>query len=219
MGNCSRGKSCQFSHNIKQGLETTLCKYFLVGNCKKGNTCLLSHDRSLFPCKYYFISGQCQKMGQCDFSHEKFKNKKIMESFIADNMEAVYQHYRNGIGTQFNIFVVENGYLDEKLRRNKELTKDVEKMKNIMLSQDNTQNMQKQALNIEKARKQNNASFNILNALIGDFKEEKKDEGEQEEVKKEEKEIKLKTESISEEENSNSDSNSDSEISNNPDPF
>ena len=166
MGKCSRGVSCKFSHLVKKGLKTTLCKYYLVGNCKKGYSCLLSHDTFQFPCKYYFISGTCQKMGFCEFSHERFKNETIKKDFIEKNLEAIYQHYRKGVATPLNLFVVREGHLEEKLIRNSKLNKDVDKMKTILDKQDGLEDNHKQM--VEQARKKNETSFNILNALIED---------------------------------------------------
>ena len=171
MGNCARGSACQFSHAIAQGLETLLCKYHLVGNCKKGDKCLLSHDFSKFPCKYFFISGNCQKMGHCQFSHERFKDRQILETFISENLEGVYQHFRNGVETAFNLFVVENGYLDEKLQRNRQLSGDIRKMEEVMQQASGKSGVLPDADMIESARKKNQGSFNILNALIGDCQE------------------------------------------------
>ena len=166
MGNCSRGNACTFSHHIQRGLKTTLCKYYLVNNCKKGSSCLLSHDTSLFPCKYYFISGTCQKMGLCEFSHERFKNKTIRDTFIESNLEAIYQHYRKGVATPLNLHVVEEGHLEEKLRRNSKLNQDVDKIKSILNEPGKLHEDHEQM--VEQARHNNETSLNILNALIED---------------------------------------------------
>ena len=164
MGNCTKGRACQFSHDGQRGLNTTLCKYYLVGNCNKGPSCLLSHDTSAFPCKYYFISGMCKKMGECDFSHERFKDEQIMKMFIDMNLKAVYQHYRKGIGTPLNLYMVENGYLQDKLERDKQLVRDVEKVKDILQTEGGID--QEQQDKIELAHKNNDFSFDVLNALI-----------------------------------------------------
>jgi hypothetical protein len=105
-------------------------------------------------------------MGSCSFSHERFKDPRILQNFIEENLDSVYQHYRNGIETPFNLHVVNQGHLEEKMRRHNKLSGDIHKIQQELGTLGSNQ---KQQSMIESARVQNQSSLNILHALIGDF--------------------------------------------------
>lgn len=63
------------------------CKYFKEGYCSKGKYCEYSHDvnssSSVIPCRYFASSGSCPFGKTCTFSHKKkseYDNKKIVSS-------------------------------------------------------------------------------------------------------------------------------------------
>jgi len=53
------------------------CRYFKMGQCQKGNSCQFSHDLDIKgtpPC-VYFLRGYCAKGNKCTFRHEKPEKK------------------------------------------------------------------------------------------------------------------------------------------------
>lgn len=68
---CSRGSSCEFSHEGPSRYDITPCFYNLVGKCKKSN-CPFTHDTTHVPCKYINTTGVCRNK-VCKFSHTVFE--------------------------------------------------------------------------------------------------------------------------------------------------
>lgn len=187
MGNCNKGAGCQFSHEGQPGNKNILCRYHLVNACQKGKACLLSHEKSRFPCKYFFISGKCDKFADCEFSHGVIREKQILENFIEENLENMFNHHKNQIWTPFLDFVRENGYfvkfeteekskLERKERQKNNLPeilkinhKNLAGKKNfdkLVLESVQTEKNSEMKQNKAKNQRENDNVFDFLNGLI-----------------------------------------------------
>ena len=120
MGKCDKGDSCDFSHNIEQGLKDQLCRFYIVNACTNTN-CQFSHDKSKFQCKYLYITGKCEKNSRCTFSHQAFKSKASLHDFIQSNVDMIIDCLKNNILTATNKYARNEGLL---IKANEENTEE-----------------------------------------------------------------------------------------------
>jgi len=73
-------------------LKLVPCRYYKQGQCSRGASCQYSHDLSVkgTPTCVYFLRGYCAKASKCTFRHEKpepEKKKPITKQFIRPKVD------------------------------------------------------------------------------------------------------------------------------------
>ena len=110
MGKCDKGDSCDFSHDIVQGVKSQLCRFYIVNACTNEN-CQFSHDKSKFQCKYLYITGKCEKNSRCLFNHQSFESESQLCDFIQSNIDMIIDCLKNNILTATNRYARDNKLL------------------------------------------------------------------------------------------------------------